>query len=644
MSVRSRFGLNHFLQKRDDSYTTAANGMMDTAAIRNVIAGLREEIARTDPRLLERHPVERYLAEMDAFPKIGSYRNFPPALVSVFEEIAASGGVRALALYHKLAIALFIERAIPGLPRLDVPDDVRTIVGAWFDRIVAEFSTQPDEYYDHATDLFCRDFSVACGRLTPIGCEVVELSRLGRRYLIGGGPKQAIKALRYVLTKTRALNPLYLHRHMDNRYVKDFDIEGVSLCCRRLADMCARDPRVAGIAAASWFFDPKVAEISPRLGWTRRLQDRHGAVLFRIGVNEAAIRLATTSSEQRKRLYEEGKYTPTHYLAVWPRKDLIAWAKRQERPFELAAGVPALRAKIRELEEELKTIDPKFFRTHPIELYVEQVLAYPKYTVHRYTSPALAAGFDAVKAAYGERALALFHRLAIALLIKESLAEIRNRRLPESVLALYREWFDRIVAELSRLPDSFYDHRKDLFCKDLAVASLRLIPVGFLVDVTGVEKSFLMGGGPAQLLKGLGCLFFSMRGIRPYYGIHMDTRGVRRYFNPEGWRFNYLRIAELLEMNPGIKGITGGSWFYDPELERVSPHLAHLRSVPVAYGACVFRAPTTPQDLRLAIANSPHRTKLYLDGLYRPAHYNIVWPREGILRYAAEHRREERTP
>ena len=82
----------------------------------------------------------------------------------------------------------------------------------------------------------------------------------------------------------------------------------------------------------------------------------------------------------------------------------------------------------------------------------------------------------------------------------------------------------------------------------------------------------------------------------------------------------------------------GGSWFYDPQVEQISPHLAHLRLVPEQYGGKVYRLGTSAQDLRLAAANSPQRSELIFSGKYIPVHHVIIWPRKGLIKWAGEYR------
>ena len=81
-----------------------------------------------------------------------------------------------------------------------------------------------------------------------------------------------------------------------------------------------------------------------------------------------------------------------------------------------------------------------------------------------------------------------------------------------------------------------------------------------------------MRAGAKQLISALWFFTARSRGFRPFYELHMDPEG-RREFTSEGWDRCFLRIADLLEMHSEIKGVFGRSWWYDPEVERITPRI-----------------------------------------------------------------------
>lgn len=612
--------------------------MVGIEKIDKQIASLEEEISRINSDLLHKFPVELYLNDIGSYPDLQVYRHFSSQLDHTLKLIAAIYGRTALTLYHKLALSRFIRKAQGELQKTEITGSIRNLYSAWFERIIQDFSEQPDEFYDHETDLFCKDLGVCSLRMIPVGCEVLEMSGIGRRLFLSGGIGQFFAYLHYTI-KMGGFKPLYAI-HLDMRYLGGFNPKGRDLCYLRIAELLKQNPQVKGMMGVSWFYDPAVEEISPWLAYLRKRPENNGAKVFRVGVSARDIRLSTLKSRKRARLYKEGKYKPTGYMLIWPRKELIEWADRHVRTYENEISEALIDEQIELFTEQLSHVHKDFLQQYPIKAYLDIVNSYTKLHFYRDVSPRLSTMFDEIATVHGFPALVSYHKLALSSLIKESIDELPGMKLPDSVFQLYHDWYQRIVSDFSAQPDEFYNYRKDLFCKDLAVCSRTMIPIGFLIEVSGIGRKFLGAGGIPQFFNGLFYAIFKMHGLKPFYSVHLDMRYLRKYFSQRGWAKCYYNIAKLLRLNPEIKGLIGGSWFYDPQLDEVSPNLSHLRTVPEAYGGKVYRIGTSEQDIRLAAANSPQRTKLIMDGKYKPTHYVIIWPRKGIIEWAEEYERE----
>jgi hypothetical protein len=76
----------------------------------------------------------------------------------------------------------------------------------------------------------------------------------------------------------------------------------------------------------SWFYDPKVKEISPRLRYLQDVPVAGGARLFRTGPSEGCTNDALSTSPTRKNLFNEGLYQPCGYALVWDRASQRRWA------------------------------------------------------------------------------------------------------------------------------------------------------------------------------------------------------------------------------------------------------------------------------------------------------------------------------
>jgi hypothetical protein len=220
----------------------------------------------------------------------------------------------------------------------------------------------------------------------------------------------------------------------------------------------------------------------------------------------------------------------------------------------------------------------------------------------------------------------------LALRLHETMAE---RDLPDEVLALYPVAIRRLLGYLHDVSDPQYCYPHDSFTKDLRIAAGLSVPCGAqdvdLRSVIGYRASsrFLLH---RPSLRHLASVARSGQ-IVPWFRIHTDSRYLDE-FNEPGWDACYRRIAALLRKHPEVFGMVGTSWFYDPQLEQVSPRLSYLRLRPLERGATLVRSGTSAFDIQSATAKSESRRRLYEAGKYVPVSYSVLWPREQLLAWA----------
>lgn len=82
-------------------------------------------------------------------------------------------------------------------------------------------------------------------------------------------------------------------------------------------------PRHRGLVAYSWFYDPALETLSPRLGYLRHSPVGKGGRLMPMGADEDSARLATATSPSRRAAYEAGSYVPRRYGLIWSRADIM---------------------------------------------------------------------------------------------------------------------------------------------------------------------------------------------------------------------------------------------------------------------------------------------------------------------------------
>ena len=244
---------------------------------------------------------------------------------------------------------------------------------------------------------------------------------------------------------------------------------------------------------------------------------------------------------------------------------------------------------------------------------------------------------DRIRSRGGDAVLEAFHRLVLIRLIELYPQRIANRSITPEIEGYYEQIFERVLTEMSTNAPGFYLYPNDYFMKDLGLCSLRLIPAGMRMveEISGVPRSILFDDGIGQFLRG--CLFFAfrVRGFCPVYESHTDIRNLDGY-NADGYEKYLHRIAGLMKINPHIKGLFTGGWFYDPKAIEISPRIGYLRQLPVKNGAQAFYAGPHAGARANALARSKTRRRLYEEGKYEPVNYRLVWARSDLLRWADE--------
>lgn len=178
----------------------------------------------------------------------------------------------------------------------------------------------------------------------------------------------------------------------------------------------------------------------------------------------------------------------------------------------------------------------------------------------------------------------------------------------------------------------------DVFWKELAIARLQFFPIK-----SGVVE-FYSGFGFRQglsfnLFDSFKFLaFIAQFGRKPYYRTHLHTPLIN-HFSAEGWHKSYHQIAEVLQRNNHIKGLVRTSWYFDPYIKVISPHLSYLQDLPMKHGAQLFCL--GPDESGCALVKSKQRVRLFNGGRYVPMNYLLVWPREALIAWSKANKEYE---
>lgn len=231
----------------------------------------------------------------------------------------------------RIMLSRLVELNQDRIDELPCPKEVKLLVHREFQRIKECLSKGESKYFDLADDKLHADFRIACFARLPVGVEHIEIGGMPRSLLVRGGFSQALQFLRILCSV--GVRPPYYESHLSHtiipfRFLLDYNYEARVATYRNIAACLQINPGCRGLIGGSWWFDPQIRTISPRLPDFAKIMLENGAFLFRYGRSPSALRNALYNSPTRQRLYNEKKYSPRDYIVVWPREPLIAWAKR----------------------------------------------------------------------------------------------------------------------------------------------------------------------------------------------------------------------------------------------------------------------------------------------------------------------------
>ena len=293
----------------------------------NIVA----EIRKKNCSFLDKYPPKRYIGLIKKYHPIGFYNYVSEDVKNICKGIIDNYNQTFLESFHKLILLSLICENCEKIYNNNLPEEVQSFYLINFERISEEIEI--DSYkrpYLYSNDKFCKDLAVCSMRMIPAGAQKIHLTSLSRRFIIRKGARQFFKAMAFILLELKGFQPLFgMHTDSnDPHLMSDFNEEGWIKFYKRVAMIFKLNKKVKGIVGSSWFFDPVLEKISPRLSYLRRIVTDNGGEIFYLGTNEQSIRDSTLKSKTRKKLYDEGEYMPTSYLLIWPRNKLINWSEK----------------------------------------------------------------------------------------------------------------------------------------------------------------------------------------------------------------------------------------------------------------------------------------------------------------------------
>jgi hypothetical protein len=242
-----------------------------------------------------------------------------------------------------------------------------------------------------------------------------------------------------------------------------------------------------------------------------------------------------------------------------------------------------------------------------------------------------------LKDACGDSTATAFERFLLLRAAERVLGSIVDLPVACSVKTLFCEEFEFFAApDKRRAP--LLTLGTPTFSASCELVSLRRFPAGQLHwNVSGLPRRMLARIPVRDLPRTLRFVATKMKGFSPTFFSHVN--GLRRnrfvWLEEESNRA-YARMAESLHYQPRILGLVTMSWFHDPGISEVSPHLAWTNRVILENGGLVVSAGLASVS-EGAIENNRERQVAYEKREYSPRLGLVLWPRDAMLGWLARH-------
>lgn len=267
--------------------------------------------------------IDTFLDRLDTLPESLAYYEVAEPLRDWMAQMGVAHDAMGAEDLARTLLKRSLGRQDARLARL--PTRIQALVVEQNQRIIRNISEQPYGFYDPTKDMFLKDFGLARLTLIPAGTQLADLTRgPGKRFAAKGGWRQFSHFSHLLFRRPLGLSPLFeIHTH--DQLLGDFNESSRERCYLHLVDLLSLVPEAKGIYGSSWFYDPVVSTISPRLSYLRETPVKHGAYLFYVNPDNSGNAIAT--SPTRREHYEAGRYQPRKFLMIWHRDDMFRWAK-----------------------------------------------------------------------------------------------------------------------------------------------------------------------------------------------------------------------------------------------------------------------------------------------------------------------------
>jgi hypothetical protein len=265
-----------------------------------------------------------------------------PRLEQLKRSLAQSGLPVGGGAFERFLIVSAAADATGRVDALPVDGCVKDLLLQNFERYASASVPEP---FDLSRSSF-----VAMGRIAtlsrfPAGQLDWVVSGIPRSWLLRARWDAMPRFARSLVFGLRGFGPAFFSHLNPNRRNQTVLLERESLrSYHRMARSMERQPEIRGFVTASWLHSPATPVVSPHLAWLNEVFLHNGGVIVPLGEVDVDCGVLEHSPE-RQQAYDEGRFTPTEALVIWPRRAMLAWARgREDLRDDLGIGRRALAA------------------------------------------------------------------------------------------------------------------------------------------------------------------------------------------------------------------------------------------------------------------------------------------------------------
>ena len=296
--------------------------------------GVRERLFERTPALGQasrEHPAASLLPAFEASDPFRGYGHLPESFVRICQRLNAGLGADALSDFLQLLLVELAEDFERRFAASGLAEEFRAQFETNLRRMLERAAAPQSWRASLSNDVFLKDLAIARQVLIPcISHLVYRHSGVPRRVVARQRLTRLARAAAYLL-RAGGVRP-FLENHVHLAMLEHFDPAGRERCLRLVARLLELWPDSKGLIGASWYYDPGLGRISPKLAYLHDVPARQGAIFLRVGSRPEDVAGALVRSETRRRLHQTGDYQPTSYLMVWARADILRHYARGSSP------------------------------------------------------------------------------------------------------------------------------------------------------------------------------------------------------------------------------------------------------------------------------------------------------------------------